>query len=86
MSKDWVTSVTSADQEISQNMKIIRAFRALRILRLLRLLKLQRLVNIVYDFISSEYAFIMIGMLRLATWRRCMSMPQRLAATQTPRI
>ena len=38
-------------------MKIIRAFRALRILRLLRLLKLQRLVNIVYDFISSDWGW-----------------------------
>jgi len=65
---DWITSITSSDHEISQNMKMIRAFRALRILRLLRLLKLQRLVNIAYDFISSEYAFIMIGMLRLVVF------------------
>eukprot|EP00438_Fugacium_kawagutii_P014074 Skav204181 [mRNA] locus=scaffold903:671647:679349:- [translate_table: standard] len=50
---------------MARNFKVLRAFRALRILRLLRLLKLQRLMNIAYDFISSEYAFIMIGMLRL---------------------
>lgn len=65
---DWVTSITASDQAVSQNMKMLRAFRALRILRLLRLLKLQRLVNIAYDFISSEYAFIMIGMLRLVVF------------------
>ncbi|CAJ1407871.1 unnamed protein product [Effrenium voratum] len=62
---DWVTTITSSDGDMTQNFKMLRAFRALRILRLLRLLKLQRLVNIAYDFISSEYAFIMIGMLRL---------------------
>jgi len=65
---DWVSTFTSSGQDMSQNLKIFRAFRALRILRLLRLLKLQRIVNIAYDFISSEYAFIMIGMLRLVVF------------------
>lgn len=65
---DWITTITSSGEDMAQNLKIFRAFRALRILRLLRLLKLQRIVNIAYDFISSEYAFIMIGMLRLVVF------------------
>eukprot|EP00931_Biecheleriopsis_adriatica_P077719 TRINITY_DN51222_c0_g1_i1.p1 TRINITY_DN51222_c0_g1~~TRINITY_DN51222_c0_g1_i1.p1 ORF type:complete len:815 (+),score=146.93 TRINITY_DN51222_c0_g1_i1:65-2446(+) len=65
---DWFSTLSSGDDAGTANLRIMRAARALRVLRLLRLLKLQRLTNIVYDFIDSEYSFIMVTMLRLVVF------------------
>jgi len=64
---DWFTRLAqdSSSGYLASLGRILRSARAIRVIRLLRLLKLQKMMNKLYDFIDSEYLFIVMDILRL---------------------
>lgn len=64
---DWFTRLAQdgGSEQLANVGRIIRSARAVRVIRLLRLLKLQKMLNKIYDFIDSEYLFIVMDILRL---------------------
>ncbi|CAJ1349281.1 unnamed protein product, partial [Effrenium voratum] len=64
---DWFTRLAQDDSSdlLASLGRILRSARAVRVIRLLRLLKLQKMMNKIYDFIDSEYLFIVMDILRL---------------------
>jgi len=64
---DWFTRLAQdgSSDTLANVGRILRSARAVRIIRLLRLLKLQKMLNKIYDFIDSEYLFIVMDILRL---------------------
>mmetsp|Transcript_9435 Transcript_9435/g.22719 ORF Transcript_9435/g.22719 Transcript_9435/m.22719 type:complete len:692 (+) Transcript_9435:74-2149(+) len=64
---DWFTRLAQdGSSGVLANLgRILRSARAVRVIRLLRLLKLQKMMNKLYDFIDSEYLFIVMDILRL---------------------
>ncbi|CAE7631273.1 Hcn4 [Symbiodinium pilosum] len=64
---DWLTRLAqdSSSGLLASVGRILRSARAIRVIRLLRLLKLQKMMNKLYDFIDSEYLFIVMDILRL---------------------
>eukprot|EP00927_Polykrikos_kofoidii_P045375 TRINITY_DN39328_c0_g1_i2.p1 TRINITY_DN39328_c0_g1~~TRINITY_DN39328_c0_g1_i2.p1 ORF type:complete len:711 (-),score=109.47 TRINITY_DN39328_c0_g1_i2:65-2197(-) len=62
---EWVTVFDGNSNSLGGLGRMLRASRAIRILRLVRLLKLQRIINMLYDMIESEYAFILVNLAKL---------------------
>jgi len=64
---DWIMKILKGEQSgpWGELGKILKGARAIRVMRLLRLAKLQRIVNIVFDKIDSEYAFIVVNLMKL---------------------
>lgn len=73
---DWIVIILGGDAgggsaRLARASKTIRAIRVLRSLRLLRLMKLRKIMNDIKDRINSEYAHIMLNILKLLVMIVC---------------
>eukprot|EP00928_Gymnodinium_smaydae_P006324 TRINITY_DN12231_c0_g2_i1.p1 TRINITY_DN12231_c0_g2~~TRINITY_DN12231_c0_g2_i1.p1 ORF type:complete len:672 (+),score=137.24 TRINITY_DN12231_c0_g2_i1:319-2334(+) len=62
---EWLSIFAGQEDSLGGLGRILKGTRAIRVLRLLRLLKLQRIVNMLYDMLESEYAFIIVNLVKL---------------------